>query len=168
VGDAVGRGVGAVRRAERVVDVDVGERCELSRESGVVGLLARIEAHVLQHQHLTGHHALDGLLCLGSDGGVDEGDVPAEEPLQHTPDRPERVLRFRLTLGAAEVAHEDHLGVVVDQVADGRQRGADARVVGDGAVGERHVEVDAHEHALPVDVDVPDGHAIEHLFRSFR
>jgi hypothetical protein len=49
-------------------------------------------------------------------------------------------------------------GAVLLQVADRRQRGADAAVVGDAAVAvERHVEVDAHQRALAGNVDVADG-----------
>ena len=51
--DALGRGVGAVRGAERVVDVHVGECGELPRERGIVGLLAGFEADVLEHADVT-------------------------------------------------------------------------------------------------------------------
>ena len=44
-----------------------------------------------------------------------------------------------------------------EQVADRRERLADAGVVCDYAVFERDVEVRAHEHPLPGDIDVADG-----------
>ena len=47
--DALGRGVRAVRRAERVVDVEVAAVRELAREGRVVRRLARVEARVLEH-----------------------------------------------------------------------------------------------------------------------
>ena len=50
VRDALGRGVRAVRGAERVVHVDVGELRQRGREGRVVGGLARVEAHVLEQQ----------------------------------------------------------------------------------------------------------------------
>ena len=49
VRDALGRRVGAVRRAERVVHVEVVAVGELPRELGVVRGLARVEAGVLEH-----------------------------------------------------------------------------------------------------------------------
>ena len=52
LGDADGRGVRAVGRAEGVVDVDVGVRGELRRELRVVGLLLGVEAQVLEQEHL--------------------------------------------------------------------------------------------------------------------
>ena len=72
----------AVRGAERVVDVDVGERGERLGELGVVGLLAGVEAHVLEHQDLAVDHALDRLLGLRPDGLGDEDDVAADQALQ--------------------------------------------------------------------------------------
>ncbi len=51
---------------------------------------------------------------------------------------------------------------------DGRDRGPDARVVGDLAVGERHVEVDADEDAFAGDVDVADGELVHRPVRRRR
>ena len=45
-------GVRPMRGAEGVVDVDVGERGERGREGRVVLLLARVEAQVLEQQHV--------------------------------------------------------------------------------------------------------------------
>ena len=53
VRDALGRGVGAVRGAERVVDVDVGQRRQRRRELGIVLRLPRLVADVLEHEHVT-------------------------------------------------------------------------------------------------------------------
>ena len=52
VGDPLGAGVRPVGGAERVVDVDVGERRQLAARLGVVALLAGLEADVLEQQHL--------------------------------------------------------------------------------------------------------------------
>ena len=60
-------------------------------------------------------------------------------------------------LGAAEMRHEHDLaGAAVEQEPDRRQRGPDARVVGDAPVLERDVEVDADERALAGDVGALD------------
>src|SRR5438046_1165330 len=48
--DAMRRRLGAVRRAERVHDVDIAQRGHLLREIFLVLLLALVEAHVLE-QH---------------------------------------------------------------------------------------------------------------------
>ncbi len=65
-------------------------------------------------------------------------------------DGPQAVLRIRLAFGTAEVGAEDDLGAMAKCELDGRQSFADARVVEDfGAVfGERHIEIDADQHML--------------------
>ena len=60
------------------------------------------------------------------------------------------------------MAHEDDARALRDELLDGGQRRADARVVGDGAVLHRHVEVDAHEHALAARVQLVDGFDLGH------
>ena len=65
--------LGAVRRAERIVDVDVAERGDFFCQHLVVLLLADVEAAVLEHHHLAGvgsQAELSGRLF-----GMKEGDV---------------------------------------------------------------------------------------------
>jgi hypothetical protein len=50
--DAGGRRVGAVRGAEGIIDVDIGERGKRLRELGVVLFFARLEPEVFQQQDL--------------------------------------------------------------------------------------------------------------------
>jgi hypothetical protein len=54
------------------------------------------------------------------------------------------------------VGHQDHLRALVAQVLDGGQRLLQALVALDHAVLQRHVEVDAHDHALAGDVQILD------------
>ena len=64
-------------------------------------------------------------------------------------------LELLLERGAAEVRADDHLGSVpLEQQLQGRQRRADARVVGDAACLERHVQVGPDQHAPAGDVGV--------------
>ena len=62
--DALRRGVGPVRGGEGVVHVDVAEPRQRARERGIVRLLARVEAEVLQEEHAARRQrrglALDG------------------------------------------------------------------------------------------------------------
>ena len=57
--DADRRGVRAVRRAERVVDVEVGQRAEALGELRVVLRLARLEADVLEHHDVAVGHVVE-------------------------------------------------------------------------------------------------------------
>ena len=54
----LGRGVGAVRGPEGVVDVHVGQRGQLRGQLGVVLGLPRLEADVLEQQHVAGVRGL--------------------------------------------------------------------------------------------------------------
>ena len=111
MGDPLGRGVGPVGGAERVVHVALGQRGERPGELGIVGLLLRVEAEVLQEQ--TGPR-LDrpgpGLGCLPH-AIVDECDLAPEELPEPGGDRGEgatartaarmdRGYRRRTTVGA--------------------------------------------------------------------
>ena len=62
--DALRRGVGPVRGGEGVVHVDVAEPRQRPRERGIVRLLARVEAEVLEEEHAARRQrpglALDG------------------------------------------------------------------------------------------------------------
>lgn len=74
-GKTFGRSVGAVRRGEGVVDVDVAEFGQLGRETGVVLLLFRMEAQVLHHDDAAGVDLRQGVLGDGADTVVGEGDL---------------------------------------------------------------------------------------------
>ena len=62
LGDADRRGVGAVGRAECVVDVELGVVGQRLREGRVVLLLLDVEAEVLEQQRLARPQPLDGVL----------------------------------------------------------------------------------------------------------
>ncbi len=51
---------------------------------------------------------------------------------------------------------EDDRRALLERVLDRRQRRADARVVRDRAVLDRHVEVDPDERLLPAQVEIAD------------
>ncbi len=61
------RGMRPVRRRERIIDIDIAERRQLAGEVGVVLLLARVEAQILQQRDLAGPQRIDDPLGLGSD-----------------------------------------------------------------------------------------------------
>ena len=52
---------------------------------------------------------------------------------------------------------QHHSSTLLAQVLEGLQRGSDARVVGDGAVAQRNVQIRSQEHALPLERQVRDG-----------
>ena len=126
-GRADDRRVGAVGGAEGVVDVGVVALDELGHEGGIVALLARIEAEVLEE--------------------LDAG----RQLLQAGPHRRHRVARVGLALRPTEVAARRHRGAGLLQPGDGGQGGADAEVVDHLATGEGHVEIGPQQHPLAVE-----------------
>ena len=155
--------MGAVRGAERVVHVRLAERGQLLAERGIVLLLALVEAQVLHHQHVAvaQRRGLRAGVVAHRVGGEHHGLAHKLGELLGGGTQRERLLEA-LAGRTAEMAHEDDARAVVDELLDGGQRRADARVVGDGAVLHRHVEVDAHEHALAARVQLVDGFDLGH------
>ena len=153
VGDALGRGVRAVGRAESVVDVHVGQVGQAVRERGVVLGLARLVADVLEHEHVAGPQRVDLGAHLVADHARSELHRGLDQLSQPLRGRAQRQLGLAV-LGPAQVRGEHELGAAPAQLLDGREGGADAGVVGDVPVVERDVEVDPHEDALVLDVDI--------------
>ena len=120
-----------MRCPEGVVDVAVDALHQLLREGGVVGLLARVEAQVLQQ----------------FDPRSELGEAPAH--------RLHRELCGGRALWPPEMAGGDDVGAALGQPVDRRQRGPDAEVVGDRLTVEGHVEVRAHEDPLAAEVAEP-------------
>ena len=80
-----------------------------------------------------------------------------EQRAQPLSDRPQTGRFNDLALGPAKVAHQHDGCAVVEQVLDRGQRGADARVVLDLAILDGDVEIDAHDNAFALRIEIPDG-----------
>ena len=129
--------MGAVRGAEGVADEGIREIRQFLREAlAVLGLVRPAEAGVLQKHDVA-------LLHGGHDGRrfgpghvvvVHEGDLFAQELLQAHGDRRQGFARVRAVFHFAEVRAEDDLAALFGELFNGRQRGADARVICDHAV----------------------------------
>ena len=130
MGHRLGGGVGAVRRAEGVVHVEIAQRGELPGQRRIVLLLAGPEARVLDESDAAAgqpprHRHAGGQV-------LDELERDAEHPLHVAQDLAQRVLGIRTALGTAEVRQQDDPRAVLAQIPDRGQRGADAGIVGDG------------------------------------
>ena len=147
-----------MRRAERIVHVQIGERGQRRRELRIVFLFLRVEPQVFEQ-----HDAAAGCLRLihdparlVADAVVDERHGLAEELGEAIGDRPQAHLRIHFALRPAQMAREHDGGAVIERVLDRRQRRADPRVVADDAVLQRDVEIDADEDALALEIEIPD------------
>ena len=159
--EAFGRGMGAVRGGEGIVDPEVAELGERGDESGIVLLLAGMEARVLQTDDVAGMHGGDRALGDRTDAIVDEGNRPLDDARDFRRDRLERGLGVA-AFGPAEMREQDDLAAFGRDFGDGLRGALDARGVGDHAVFHRHVQVDAHQHAFALHVDVVEGAELVH------
>ena len=160
LGDPDRRGMRPMGRAECVVDVDIGVGSQRGGEPRIVLLFLRVEAQVLQEEHLAGTQPLDRVLCPDAQGIARHRDVSAKQLRQTLTDRPKAEAVLHLSVRTAQVAGEDDPSATLEQQVDGRERGPDPRVVGDLAVRKRDVEIDAHEDPLVRDLRVADGHLV--------
>ena len=152
VGNALGRAVRAVRRRKGIVDIDVADFGKRIGERGVVLFLTRMKARIFEHGDVAGRENGNARLGAFADAVGDEHHRMAENVGDAVDDEAERLGRVLRPFRAAEMGKQQNDGALVRQFADRRHRRANSRVVGDGAVGHRHVEIDAHQHLLASDI----------------
>ncbi len=146
-----GHGHGArLEKASLTIDVAIGG--EPFGEGGVVLLLGLVEAGVFQEQHVALVHGGDSTSRRVADAIRGKADGTAKHLGCRPGDRLEREFGRGAILGPAEMGEQDDLGALAGQFGDGRRDTLDASGVGDLAVGDGNVEVDAHQHALAADV----------------
>ena len=153
-----------MRGAEGVVDINIRQRGQLFRVFRIIFGFRLEEADVFDH------HDLAGLQRLGHGVGFVPHDIggelhfPAHQLGQAFRHRRQGGLLFGflvILLGTAEMGTENNRRAVIRQIPDGGDGLPDALVVGDYTVGQRYVEVAAHQHLFAVDVDVFNGFFVE-------
>ena len=104
----------------------------------------------MQQHNIAVTHGGNSSLGVLADNGVvvSKGDGLAELLAQADSNGGQAELSLGAVLRLAQVAAQDDLGAIIDQLFDGRQGRVDAVVVGDDAVLHRNVEVAANQHAL--------------------
>jgi len=165
--------VRAVGGAEGVADEDIAELREAGAEGfdivrggfggGAVfvfgfAFLFDMEAEVFEKGDFAGLHVGAGGFDFEADAIFEETDGTAEEFGKLFGDGLEGVFGHAAAIRAAEVAHQDNAGSLVERVLDGREGGDDALGVRDGAGGFvlGNIEIDADEDAFSIERDVGD------------
>ena len=150
-----------MRGAKRVIHIEIAKRGQLLRKAGIVLGFAGVKSDVLQHQDVAITHVRDGPLHLRTDtiGNVLHG--APDKLAQPGRQRGRSKLLVDLAVGPAEVRHQDHTRLPLQEILDGRNRLTDACVVDDMALLDGDVEVHANQDALPRNVDVADGGFLE-------
>ncbi len=147
-------------RAKSIVDVYVAQPGQAFGQRWVVLRFARLKAGVLQQDHVTRFHRLDGAFNLGTDAIIQLGDGFAEQLTQPVSYRVHTKLWLGLAFGPAQVTHQHHGPALIDQVLNGRQCGTDASIIGHDAILEGHVEIDTHQHTLALHIYVANSFLI--------
>ncbi len=133
-----------MRRGEGIIDVEVAERREFTSESDVVGLLGRMEAEILQQPDITvgelGHHRL-GRRADAIGGESDR--LAAQRGLQRRRERRQGQFRRGLSVGPAEMGHDDDPRTGTAQLMDRRCQPVDAGRVRHPAIAHGNVEIGA-------------------------
>ena len=141
-----------------------------------LAVLGLVEAGVLEERDFARLERLDDV--IGGHAVRHELDGDAELLGERLGDRLEGERRVRgirrLTeldaLRTAEVAHEDEAAALLEDVLDGRESRDDASVVRDLAravLGHRNVEINTHDDALALELDVAES-LLCHFVFSFR
>ncbi len=158
MGDALGRGMGAVGGGEGVVDVDIAESGEHPGEDGVIVLLARVEARVVGKKDVTLVERLGGAVGgIVAPVGGDEDHGAADGAGKRRAYGAQGHLRHEPALGPSEMAQDDEACALVQKLAQCGDAALDARGIGHGAVLHGHIEVEPDDDAAPVDVEVVNG-----------
>src|SRR5215470_6308958 len=153
----------AVRGAERIIHVEIGESGELLGEFVVIRFLFDVETKILQQKGLAFFELTGHLLCLKADTVRTETDVFPTRKLavEHHAKALRHWLQahlgIRLALGTAEVRCQYQPRTVPKRVLDGWQRFANASVVHDAPIFEWHVEVYSHENTMVVERQIANG-----------
>jgi hypothetical protein len=160
-----------VRRAERIIDVELRQTRQLLGELVVVRFFFGVEAQVLQKQRLAFFQLSGNFLRLRPHTIGTEADVLAARQLfiehhaQPLGDWLETHLGIRFAIGPPEVRRENQPRAVPQSVLDGGKGFADARVIDHAAVFQGNVEVDAHQDASAVQRQITDGKLVHWLVR---
>ena len=124
--------MGAVRGAEGVVDVDIGEPGERAASSGSF-FVSPGSKRLFSSTRIDPGSSSTGerLDLVADDGGRELDRRPTSSPSRSATGGIES--SASRSLGPAEVRDEDERGAALEQQLDRRQRRPDPRVVGDGA-----------------------------------
>jgi hypothetical protein len=148
--------MGAMRRAKGVVDVNIAVLGQLLGEGAVVGFFFGMEAQVLQQNDFAAAQFRDtGIGSSPTQSLVVATGWPSSScKAARTGVR--RIASTTFALGAPKCAIKTTVASVIEQVTQGGQSFADARVVCDlsGFFVEGNVVIDAHQATLAAHINV--------------
>ena len=143
-----------------IVHVKITQLGKRLGEFWVICLLTSLKPNILEQCDIAVLHVLNDFRRHIADGVVTENDGVMDQGMQVFADWPKRIFLHRLSLGPAEMRHQNGFRAVFAEVIDGRQAFADSGVISDANFAAanfgRHVEVHPHQHAFPADIEITD------------
>ncbi len=154
--DTFCRSVGAMRRREGIVHINIAKFGEGRDKIRLVLFLALMKASVFEQQNLPVFHDRNGALGIRPDAIRREQHDFVQGACQRLQEGRER-LRFIAASRAAKMRKQNCFAAFFGDFLDRGECGADAGVVGDFTVLHRHVQIDADEDALSLHVCFVEG-----------
>ena len=144
--------------AEGVVHISISQRSQLLAELGHVLGLFLAETGVLQQNDIAVVHSSHSSLCVLAHNVVivSKHNGLAQLCAQSHSNGCQAELCLGAILGFAQVAAQDDLCAIVDQLLDGGQSRVDAVLVGDDTIFHRNVEIAADKHFLAAVILIVD------------
>src|SRR4030095_2593653 len=148
----------AMSRAECIVDVEIAQLRQRFRELRIVRFFPRLEADVLEQSYIAVLHMLNDFFRHLPNGVVTKNNRLMDERMQLFADRTKGIFWHRLSVGPAKMRHQYCFRALFTQVVDRRQAFPNPRVISNAdlstAIFSRHVEVHAHQNALPAYIQI--------------
>src|SRR5215475_9493771 len=149
-----------VRGAEGIIHVKISQLGERLGEFWIIRLFTRLKPNVFEQRNIAVLNVLNDFLRHVTDRVMTKNDGLVNQRMQIFAYGPKRIFLRRLSLGPAEVRHQNSFRAVFAQVVDGRQTFADSRVISDTnfatANFRRHVEIYPDQHAFSADVEITE------------
>ncbi len=152
--EAFRRGVGAVGSRKRVVYIKIAIDCQSRDEFRIVLFLALVETGVFQKQDIAVLQRIDGGLGLVADAVFGKMDTVSQNLGERLHDMRQRIFVRSNTFGATEMGEQNDLCAFPGKFGNGRNDALDTGQVCDFAIRHRHVEVNADQYALGLDVGI--------------
>jgi hypothetical protein len=146
--------VGTVRCTERIVHEDIAIRGESLGERWIVALLAGMESNVLKKKEFARSQATNSVVGTNAECITGRWHIDANELGEPFGGGSEAQAINNATIRSAKVRHDHDRCAAIQERLDRWNCGADARVVDDLSIGERHVKVNAQQHALTLHVQL--------------
>ena len=166
----LGRGMGAMRGREGVIDIGPAKRGQRGGKGRVVLFLALVKAGVFQQCHIARFQIRDDPLGRAADAIIGKGHLLPQRRLQCGQHHLQAHAVHTLALGTIEMGQQDGNAALGLNILDGGYDLFDPRGVGHPAILDRDVHVNTGQHGLPVQFHIIDRLECGHVasFRAVR